>query len=385
MTQTLPTKNNQKLQLSSLNIPKRLLLGPGPSNAHPAVLEAMNTPPVGHLDPAFLTLMDEIQSLLRYVWQTENSLTIAVSGTGSAAMEAAIANSVEPGDVVLVGVVGYFGNRLVDMAGRYGGDVKTITKPWGEVFSLDELRIAIETHHPAIVALVHAETSTGARQPLEGVGELCRQHGCLLLVDSVTSMGGVPLYLDEWGVDLAYSCSQKGLGCPPGASPFTMSSRAIEKLHKRQTKVANWYLDMNLLSKYWGKERTYHHTAPINLYYALRESLRLIAEEGIENSWERHQKNAEYLWQGLEELGLTLHVEKQYRLPTLTTVRIPQGLDGKAVARELLLEENLEIGGGLGELGGKVWRIGLMGYNSHKENVDKFLEVLKKKIKGHGV
>lgn len=383
MTQTLPTKNTHKIQLSPLNIPNRLLLGPGPSNAHPAVLEAMNTPPLGYLDPAFLTLMDEIQSLLRYVWQTENPLTIAVSGTGTAAMEATIANTVEPGDVVLIGVIGYFGNRLVDMAGRYGGDVRTITKPWGEVFSLDELRTAIETHRPAIVALVHAETSTGACQPLEGVGELCSQHGSLLLVDSVTSMGGVPLYLDEWGIDLAYSCSQKGLGCPPGASPFTMSPRAVEKLQKRQTKVANWYLDMNLLSKYWGQERTYHHTAPMNSYYALRESLRLIAEEGVENSWERHQNNAEYLWQGLEDLGLTLHVQKQYRLPTLTTVRIPEGLDGKAVVREMLLEDNVEIGGGLGELGGKVWRIGLMGYNSRKENVDKLLELLKKKIKAH--
>ncbi|MEA5627824.1 alanine--glyoxylate aminotransferase family protein [Nostoc sp. UHCC 0251] len=376
MTQTISINDSGRLQLAPLEIPSRLLLGPGPSNAHPTVLQAMNTPPVGHLDPAFLALMDEIQSLLRYVWQTENPLTIAVSGTGTAAMEATIANAVEPGDVVLIGVAGYFGNRLVDMAGRYGADVRTITKPWGQVFNLDELQAALKTHRPTILALVHAETSTGARQPLEGVADLCREFGTLLLVDSVTSLGGVPLFLDAWGVDLAYSCSQKGLGCPPGASPFTMSPRAVEKLQHRQTKVANWYLDMLLLGKYWGAERTYHHTAPINLYYALREALRLLAEEGLANSWQRHQKNVEYLWEGLENLGLSMHVEQQYRLPTLTTVCIPTGVDGKAIARQLLNEYNIEIGGGLGELAGKVWRVGLMGFNSRKESVDQLLAAL---------
>ncbi len=377
MAQAVSINNNQRLQLKPLATPERLLLGPGPSNAHPAVLQAMNTPPLGHLDPAFLAVMDEIQSLLRYVWQTENPLTIAVSGTGTAAMEATIANAVEPGDVVLVGVIGYFGNRLVDMAGRYGADVRTITKPWGQVFSIDELRTAVQTHRPNILALVHAETSTGARQPLEGVGELCREFDCLLLIDTVTSLGGVPIFLDEWGVDLAYSCSQKGLGCPPGASPFTMSPRAVEKLQQRQTKVANWYLDMILLNQYWGSERIYHHTAPINMYYALREALRLIAEEGVENSWRRHQENVEYLWQSLEDIGLSLHVQREYRLPTLTTVRIPEGVDGKAIARQLLLEHNIEIGGGLGELAGQVWRVGLMGFNSRKKNVDRLIEALR--------
>ena len=376
--QTSSIKNTQKLQLSPLDTPSRLLLGPGPSNAHPTVLKAMNTAPVGHLDPAFLKLMDEIQSLLRYTWQTDNPMTIAVSGTGSAAMEATIANAVEPGDVVLVGVAGYFGNRLVDMAGRYGADVRTMTKPWGQVFSLDEIRTQLNTHRPAILALVNAETSTGARQPLEGVGELCQEIGCLLLVDTVTSLGGVPLFLDEWGVDLAYSCSQKGLGCPPGASPLTISPRAMSKIEQRRTKVANWYLDATLLQKYWGQERTYHHTAPINLYYALRESLRLVAEEGLENCWKRHQVNAEYLWEKLEELGLSLHVEKDFRLPTLTTVRIPQDVDGKAISQKLLNEYNIEIGGGLGELKGQVWRIGLMGFNSKKENVDRLIGVLEK-------
>lgn len=376
MTQTFSINDSQRLQLEPLKIPSRLLLGPGPSNAHPDVLQAMNTPPVGHLDPAFLSLMDEVQSLLRYVWQTDNQLTIAVSGTGSAAMEAAIANSVEPVDVVLIGVAGYFGYRLVDMAGRYGADVRTITKPWGQVFSLDELRDALYTHRPAILALVNAETSTGARQPLEEVGKLCREVGCLLLVDMVTSLGGVPIFLDEWGIDIGYSCSQKGLACPPGASPFTMGSRAMEKLQRRKDKVANWYLDMNLLTKYWGSERVYHHTAPINMYYALREALRLIAEEGLTTYWQRHQKTAEYFWEGIENLGLKLHVERQYRLPTLTTVCIPEGVDGKAVASSLLLEHNIEVGGGLGELAGKVWRVGLMGFNSKKENVDTLLRAL---------
>ncbi len=377
MTQLMSVRENQRLQLQPLSIPSRLLLGPGPSNAHPAVLQAMNTPPVGHLDPTFFTVMDEIQSLLRYVWQTENPFTIAVSGTGTSAMEATIANVTEPGDVVLVGVIGYFGNRLVDMAERYGADVRTITKPWGQVFSLEELQTALKTHRPAILALVHAETSSGACQPLEGVGQLCREFDCLLLIDTVTSLGGVPIFLDEWGVDLAYSCSQKGLSCPPGASPLTISPRAWKKLQQRRTKVANFYLDMTLLSKYWGSDRIYHHTAPINMYYALREALRLLSQEGIENSWQRHRQNAEYLWQQLEDLGLTLHVEREHRLPTLTTVRIPEGIDGKAIARQLLLEHGIEIGGGLGELAGKVWRIGLMGFNSRKENVDKLVTALK--------
>jgi len=378
MTETISIRESQRLQLNPLAVPNRLLLGPGPSNAHPTVLQAMSTTPLGHLDPAFLGIMDEIQSLLRYVWQTDNSMTIAISGTGSAAMEATIANAVEPGDVVLVGVMGYFGNRLVDMAGRYGAQVHTITKPWGQVFSLPELRAAMEQHRPRILALVHAETSTGARQPLEGVGALCREFDCLLLLDTVTSLGGVPIFLDEWGVDLAYSCSQKGLGCSPGASPFTMSDRALAKLRDRKSKVANWYLDAELLGKYWGSERVYHHTAPINLYYGLREALRLVAEEGVAQCWQRHQRNAELLWENLESIGLTMHVDREFRLPTLTTVRVPDGVDAKAIARTLLLEHNIEVGGGLGELAGKVWRVGLMGYNSRPESVEKLVNALRK-------
>ncbi|MBE9042041.1 alanine--glyoxylate aminotransferase family protein, partial [Oscillatoriales cyanobacterium LEGE 11467] len=374
MMSTYSISDRDRIQLSQLDMPPRLLLGPGPSNSHPRVLSALGMRQVGHLDPRFINLMNEVQTLLRYAWQTQNPLTIPVSGTGSAAMEATLANVVEPGDVVVVGVKGYFGHRLVDMAGRYGANVQKLTKPWGQVFTLDELRAALETHRPAVLALVHAETSTGARQPLEGVGELCREFGCLLLVDTVTSLGGLPLFLDEWGVDLAYSCSQKGIGCPPGIAPFTMSPRAVEKLHARRTPVTNWYLDMSLVSKYWGQERTYHHTAPINMNYALREALRILAEEGLADRWARHQANAELLWEGLEQIGLECHVEKEYRLPTLTTVRIPEGVDGKAVAGQLLADYNIEIAGGLGELGGKVWRIGLMGFNSRRENVITLLE-----------
>jgi alanine-glyoxylate transaminase / serine-glyoxylate transaminase / serine-pyruvate transaminase len=374
---TSSIRETQKLALRPLQLPERLLLGPGPSNAHPTVLSAMGMKPLGHLDPDFLQVMNEIRSLLRYVWQTENPMTIAVSGTGSAAMEATLANSIHRGETVLVASMGYFGHRLIDMVGRYGAQVQSITKPWGEVFSLDELRTAMTTHRPAILALVHAETSTGARQPMEGIGDLCREMGALLVLDTVTSMGGVPTYLDDWGVDLAYSCSQKGLGCSPGASPFTMSDRAWTKLQSRTTPVENWYLDMNLLAKYWGQERQYHHTAPVNLYYGLREALRLLTDEGVENAWERHQTNVEYLWQSLESIGLTMHVAKAYRLPTLTTVCVPAGVDAKAVSARMLKEFNLEIGNGLGELAGKVWRVGLMGHNSRKENVDRLVDVFK--------
>ncbi|MFZ0545331.1 MAG: aminotransferase class V-fold PLP-dependent enzyme, partial [Candidatus Promineifilaceae bacterium] len=274
--------NTHRIETKQLDMPPRLLLGPGPSNAHPRVLQALGMRQVGHLDPCFIELMNEVQELLRYAWQTDNRLTIPVSGTGSAAMEASLANMVEPGDVVLIGVNGYFGERLVDMAGRYGGQVERLDKAWGEVFSLAELRAGLEQYHPAVLALVHAETSTGARQPLEGVGDLCREFDCLLLVDSVTSLGGVPLFLDEWKVDVAYSGSQKCLGCPPGIAPLTLGPRAMDKLNGRKTKVANWYLDMSAVSKYWGKERTYHHTAPINMNYGFREALRLVAEEGLE-------------------------------------------------------------------------------------------------------
>lgn len=373
-TTTLDT--TYRLQLSPLEMPDRLLLGAGPSNADPVVIAAMNRQPIGHLDPEYLKLMDEVQNLLRYAWQTQNLLTYPVPGTGSAAMEATLANVVEPGDVVLVAIKGYFGHRLADMAERYGGDVRTLHKTWGQAFCLPELREAIATHRPKVLALVHAETSTGVLQPMEGVGDLCREFDCLLIVDMVTSLGAVPIFLDDWKIDLGYSCSQKGLSCPPGISPFTMSTRAIAKVDQRKTKVANWYLDTALLRKYWGGDRAYHHTAPVNMTYGLREALRLLAEEGLEARWERHRQNAEKLWDGLEDLGLTCYVDRDLRLPTLTAVKVPAGIDAKAVTRQLLADHNMEIGVGLGELAGQVWRIGIMGANSYAEKVDRLLLAL---------
>jgi len=373
--------DSHRINTAQLDVSPRILLGPGPSNAHPRVLQALGMRQVGHLDPQFIELMNESQELLRYVWQTDNRLTIPVSGTGSAAMEAGLANTVESGDVVLIGVNGYFGERLCDMAGRYGAEVRRIEKPWGQAFSLDELRVALNEHRPAVLGLVHAETSTGARQPLEGVADLCRKFGTLLLVDSVTSIGGVPLFIDNWGIDVAYAGSQKCLSCPPGIAPLTLGERAVEKLNRRQSKVANWYLDMTMVGKYWGSERTYHHTAPINMNYAFREALRLVAEEGLEARWERHRQNAELLWDGLAELGIGCHVDQEIRLPSLTTALIPDGVDGKAVARYLLQNYNIEIAAGLGQLGGKVWRIGLMGFNSRQENVLVLLAGLKEALK----
>ena len=369
-----------RLGLAPIATPDRLLLGPGPSNAHPMVLEALARTPIGHLDPLYIELMAEVQELLRYVWQTDNRLTLPMSGTGSAAMEATLANTIEPGDTVLVAVMGYFGQRLVDMAQRYRANVVTIGRPWGEAFSLAELEEAVSTHKPAILAMVHAETSTGVCQPMEGVGDLCRRHDCLLLLDTVTSLGAVPLYLDAWKVDLAYSCSQKGLSCPPGLGPFSMGPRAEAKLAARTDKVPNWYLDVSLLNKYRGSDRTYHHTAPVNMNFGLREALRLLADEGLDNAWNRHRRNAERLWQGLEQLGLELHVPQELRLPTLTTVRIPEGVDGKAFSQHLLNSFGIEVGGGLGDLAGQVWRVGLMGYNSTPENVDRLLNLFETEL-----
>ena len=375
-----PVDPCHRSSLAPIATPDRLLLGPGPSNAHPTVLQALSRTPIGHLDPLYVELMAEVQELLRYAWQTDNRLTLPMSGTGSAAMEATLANMVEPGDRVLVAVKGYFGNRLVDMAGRYRADVRVVEKPWGEAFSLDELEAALIEHKPAILAMVHAETSTGICQPMDGVGDLCRKHNCLLLLDTVTSLGGVPLFLDAWKVDLAYSCSQKGLSCPPGLGPFTMGPRAEEKLAARKDKVPNWYLDVSLLNQYWGSNRVYHHTAPVNMNFGMREALRLLAEEGLEQSWARHRSNAEALWSGLEGLGLVMHAPVELRLPTLTTVRIPEGVDGKAFTQHLLDNHGIEVGGGLGTLAGKIWRIGLMGYNSTPENVNRLLNLFETEL-----
>ena len=373
-----PVDDSHRVPVTDLDVPPRLLLGPGPSNADPRVLRALGMRQIGHLDPAFLEVMGEIQELLRYVWQTDNRMTIPVSGTGSAAMEAAIANLVEPGDKFLVANNGYFGDRMADMAGRHGAEVVQIRKPWGEVFALDEIRDAVQQHGPQMLGVVHAETSTGALQPMEGIGDACRSANCLLLLDTVTSLGGAPVLLDKWDVDAAYSGTQKCLSCPPGVAPLTLGERALEKLRNRESQVRSWYLDVSLLEKYWGSDRTYHHTAPINMNYGLREALRLVSEEGLATRWSRHQTNAQYLWQGLAELGIGCHVAERHRIPSLTTVKVPAGVDAKAVAGRLLADYNIEIAGGLGELAGKVWRVGLMGFNSRRENVELLLAALQR-------
>ena len=374
--------NAHRLETTPLNMPPRLLLGPGPSNPHPRVLEAIGSGVVGHLDPAFIKLMGEVQELLRYLFQTDNKMTIPVSGTGSAAMEASIANTIEAGDVILIAINGYFGQRLADMAGRYGADVRVIEKPWGQVFSVDEIKKGLEEHQPAVLGIVQGETSTGVCQPLEGLGALCHEYGTLLIVDTVASLGGVPFFADEWDIDIAYSGSQKCMSCPPGLAPLTLGPRAVEKLNSRKTKVANWYLDMTLLIKYWGSERTYHHTAPINMNYALREALYIVAEEGLDECWSRHQNTAEYLWSGLSDLGLICLVEREYRLASLTTVRVPEGVDAKEVSVRLLNEFNIEIAGGFGPLAGQIWRVGLMGFNSRPQSVDRLLKALKVVLAG---
>jgi alanine-glyoxylate transaminase/serine-glyoxylate transaminase/serine-pyruvate transaminase len=354
---------------SRLDIPQRILLGPGPSMVHPRVMLAMGTPVIGHLDPLFLQTMDRLQELLRYAFQTTNPLTLAVPGTGSAAMEAAIAGLVEPGDAVLICVKGFFGRRLVEMARRHGGDVQTLERPWGEVFSAEEIAQALRQRPAKVVAIVHAETSTGVLQPLEGIAEIVHAQGGLLVVDAVTSLGGVPLQVDALGIDVCYSCTQKCIGAPPGLGPITVSPRAAEVLGARKQPVTNWYLDLTGLAQYWGEQRVYHHTAPCSADFALYEALRLIAEEGLEARWARHRAHAELLWDHLERIGLELFVPRERRLPTLTAVRVPEGVDEAAVRRELLTRYNIEIGAGLGDLKGKIWRIGLMGYSSRRENI----------------
>ncbi len=365
--------------ITDLNPAARILLGPGPSTVAPRVLRAMATPLVGHLDPQFLEIMSEVQRLLRYVFQTENELTIPISGTGSAGMEAALCNFIEPGDRVLVAINGYFGNRIFDMAGRYGAAVDKLERPWGEVFDPGEIEAAIKGKNYKLVALVHAETSTGALQPgIAEIAAIAHRHGALLLLDTVTSLGGVPVEIDAWDVDIAYSASQKCLSAPPGLAPLTVSPRARQVLARRQTRVANWYLDLTLLTQYWGQERTYHHTAPISMNYALREALRLVVEEGLEARFARHRANAQALWEGLEALDLPPLVPLSHRLPTLTTPLIPAYADDALVRRRLLDEFNIEIAGGFGPLKGKVWRIGLMGFSSRLENVVLLLGALQR-------
>jgi alanine-glyoxylate transaminase/serine-glyoxylate transaminase/serine-pyruvate transaminase len=344
----------------------------------------MATPLLGHLDPQFLDLMNQTQELLRQTFRTKNHLTFPVSGTGSAGMETCVVNLIEPGDQMVVCVNGVFGQRMTDVAQRAGAVVTTIERPWGEVFDLGQIRDVLEKTRPKVLGIVHAETSTGAWQPVEELGSLCHEFDTLLLLDTVTSLGGAPVEIDAWGVDAVYSGTQKCLSCPPGLSPVSFSPRAVETINRRKTKVQSWYLDMTMVQRYWGEERFYHHTAPITMIYALREALRLVHEEGLEARWGRHRQNHQALKAGLAGLGISYAAKEGHQLPMLNAVRIPAGMDDLTVRKRLLAEFGIEIGGGLGDFKGKVWRVGLMGYSSRANNVLLFLAALEQCLLAQG-
>jgi len=366
-------------EFRELDPPNRLLMGPGPANVHPRVLRAMSLPPIGYLDPELLKILDEVMELLRQVFRTKNYLTFPISGTGTAGMEAALYNLLEPGDVAVVGINGYFGGRMAEMASRCGARVVTVEAEWGKAIEPGDIASALNKEGKVkLVSVVHAETSTGVLQPLEEIGRLARAHEALFLVDAVTSLGGSQLSVDEWGVDVCYSGVQKCVGCPPGLSPITLSQRAWEAVRARGSKVQSWYLDLTLLEKYWGKERIYHHTVPMNMIYALHEALRMALEEGLEARIARHHRNASALRAGLEAMGLGLFASPEVRADPLTSVLVPDGVEELAVRRRLLEDFGIEIGGGLGHLRGRVWRIGLMGETSRESNVLLFLSALER-------
>lgn len=357
--------------------PERLLLGPGPSPVPRRVLEAMAGPVVGHLDPWFGELLDEIASALRGVFRTANDLTFAVSGTGSAGMEAAIVNVIEPGDEIVVAICGAFGERMADVASRCGATVIRVEAPWGEPVDPSLVEEALLAHPSAkAVAIVHAETSTGVRQPIREIGDLVRSTDALLVVDAVTSLAGIELTVDEWGIDVCYSGTQKCLSVPPGLAPITFSPRALEVLDGRSSPVRSWYLDASMIREYWGAERRYHHTAPISMIYALAEGLRMVRDEGLETRWARHTEAGERLQKELVGRGFVLFAAEGYRLPQLTSILLPEGTDDRAVRRNLLDEFGIEVGGGLGEFAGRMWRIGLMGEGARHENVDRLMAAI---------
>ena len=358
--------------MQTFNPPVRTLMGPGPSDVHPRVLEALSRPTIGHLDPAFIRMMDELKELLQYAFQTRNAMTMPVSAPGSAGMETCFVNLVEPGDKVVVCQNGVFGGRMKENVERCGGVAVMVEDKWGEAIDINKLEDALKAHSDArIVAMVHAETSTGAQSDVATLVKLAHQHDCLTIVDTVTSLGGTPVKVDEWGIDAIYSGSQKCLSCTPGIAPVSFNERALEKVRDRQTKVQSWFMDLNLVMGYWGEgaKRAYHHTAPINALYALHEALLILREEGLEEAWARHRKNHLALRAGLEAMGLSFIVKVPDRLPQLNAVTIPAGVDDATVRSRLLNEYNLEIGAGLGALAGKVWRIGLMGHASRAENI----------------
>jgi alanine-glyoxylate transaminase/serine-glyoxylate transaminase/serine-pyruvate transaminase len=363
----------------------RVLMGPGPSDVPPRVLQALSAPCIGHLDRNFLEIMDETQTLLRFLFQTENALTIPVSGTGSAGMETCFVNLIEPGDEIAVCVHGVFGTRMCDIVNRLEGKLIRIDAEWGRAVDPEAVRRALHGRSPKVLAVVHAETSTGVLQQLEPLSELARACGALFLADTVTSLGGIEVTVDKTGIDAVYSGTQKCQSCPPGLSPVSFSPRAVKAMENRRTPVKSWYLDMTMVRSYWGSERKYHHTAPINMVYALREALRIIAEEGLEPRFARHWLNHRALVAGIEAMGLEMLVPEKERLPMLNAVCIPAGADDKRVRAALLENFGIEIGGGLGDLAGKIWRVGLMGHSSCRKNVILFLSALESTLKAEGV
>ena len=377
---TIDPSSGSGQALAELNVPSRLLLGPGPSLVHPRVYRAMMTPVIGYLDPVFIQLLDDTQRPLRTVFRTENDMTMAASGTGTAGMEAAIYNIVEPGDTVVVCQNGFFGTRMADMARRCGAEVVLVEAEWGRIIEPDQVRQALSASgggRVKVVTIVHGETSTGILQPLPEISRIVHEHGALLLVDAVTSLAGCELLIDEWGIDVCFSGTQKCLSAPPGMSPLTFSAQAMEVVANRKEPVRSWYLDLTMLGRYWTgpstgsgqATRTYHHTPPMTMLYALREGLRIVLEEGLEPRFARHQRNAGALAAGLEAMGLKLHAQEGYRLPPLTTVKVPEGIDDMKLRQGLLHEHSIEVGGGIGALQGQVLRIGLMGYGSTEANV----------------
>ena len=360
--------------MPSFHPPQRTLMGPGPSDVSPRVLEAMGRPTVGHLDPTFVSLMDEIKELMRYAFQTGNTLTMPVSAPGSAGMETCFVNIVEAGDKVIICQNGVFGGRMKENVERCGAEAVMVQDDWGRAVDPSKLEDALKEHPDAkVVAFVHAETSTGALSDAKTLCDIAHKHDCLTIVDAVTSLGGVPLLVDDWGIDAIYSGSQKCLSCTPGLSPVSFNERALEKVRNRDSKVQSWFLDLNLVMGYWGDSgggaRSYHHTAPVNALYGLHESLTILQEDGLENAWQRHAENHAALRAGIEAMGLSFVVPKDERLPQLNSVTIPDGVDDAAVRKQLLNDFQLEIGAGLGALAGKVWRIGLMGHACNKKNV----------------
>lgn len=359
-------------------IEETLLMGPGPSSVPPEVYTAISQHCIGHLDPRFIEIMDTIKEQLRQLMLTKNKLTIPMSGTGSAGMETVLVNLIEPGDKVLILVNGVFGGRMKEIATRLRADVDALEFEWGTPVLLNEVKGALAKEKYKLVAVVHAETSTGVANPVEEIGQLVKENGALFVVDAVTSLGGMPVRVDEWGIDALYSGTQKCLSCPPGLSPVTVSDRAAEVIQSRGSKVPNWYLDLTLLMNYWeGNTRAYHHTAPINMNYALHAALGVVLEEGLERVWSRHKETHHYLIERLGELGFTMLVDEPYRLPMLNAVVIPDGVDDKAARAKLLKDYRIEIGGGLGALAGKIWRVGIMGHTARKESVDRLADALK--------